>query len=139
MKILVTGCFDLVHYGHITFIKQAARLGSTLDIGLMTDDYIREEKKREPIYTYAMRAEVLRSLACVNKVYPVEGAILDEVYSEMEKLVVMLKPDIIACGREDTASYWAVPLSKKYDSVYVILSCEVMHTTQLIEKIKHAN
>ena len=44
MKVLATGCFDLVHYGHIAFLKQAARLGSTLDIGLMTDGYIREEK-----------------------------------------------------------------------------------------------
>ena len=139
MKVLATGCFDLVHYGHIAFLKQAARLGSILDVGLMTDGYIREEKKREPIYTYEMRAEILQSLACVNEVYPVEGVILDEVYPEMEKLVVKLKPDIIACGREGTASYWAVPLSKKYGSVYVILSCEVLHTTELIEKIKHGN
>lgn len=139
MKVLATGCFDLVHYGHITFLKQAARLGGMLDIGLMNDDYIREQKKREPIYTYPMRAEILRSLACVNEVYRVEGVLFDEVYPEMEKLVVRLKPDIIACGREGTANYWAVPLSEKYDCVYVILSCEVMHTTELIEKIKHGN
>ena len=139
MKVLATGCFDLVHYGHIAFLKQAARLGSTLDIGLMNDGYIREQKKREPIYTYAMRAEVLRSLACVNEVYRVGGVLLDEVYPEMEKLIVRLNPDIIVCGSEGTANYWAVPLSKKYDCVYVLLNCEVMHTTQLIEKIKHGN
>ena len=44
MKILVTDCFDLIHYGHIAFLKQTTRLNSTLDIGVINDDYIREQK-----------------------------------------------------------------------------------------------
>ena len=47
-KVLVTGCFDLLHSGHIAFLNEAATLGEVY-VGLGSDDTVYELKGRYPI------------------------------------------------------------------------------------------
>jgi glycerol-3-phosphate cytidylyltransferase len=70
-KKLVTtnGCFDILHVGHVRFLKAARALGDTLIVGLNTDLSVRKLKGvKRPIQGQDDRAEILSSLACVDYV-----------------------------------------------------------------------
>ena len=67
-KIVFTnGCFDLLHVGHVRYLKQAKTLGDILIVGLNTDSSVRGLKgEGRPIQNENDRAEILASLACVD-------------------------------------------------------------------------
>ena len=73
-KIVFTnGCFDILHAGHVRYLKQAAELGDRLIVGLNSDDSIRRLKGKErPVVSLDERLEVLASLNCVDWVVPFE-------------------------------------------------------------------
>lgn len=49
--VLVGGCFDLLHYGHFTFLKNAKKEGDVLVVALESDEFILNQKKRKPVHT----------------------------------------------------------------------------------------
>jgi len=68
-KTIVTtnGCFDILHVGHVRFLKAARSLGDVLIVGMNTDASVKKLKGTErPINNEQDRAEVLASLACVD-------------------------------------------------------------------------
>ena len=93
-KVLVGGCFDILHVGHIKFLKNAKSFGDYLIILLESDVNIKKMKgKNRPIYNQGERKMVLESLSFVDKVVILPGIVNDETYS---KLVKKIKPNIIA-------------------------------------------
>lgn len=92
-KIVFTnGCFDLLHRGHIEYLKKAKTLGDILVIGLNSDYSIRRIKgKDRPIQDQKDRAEILASLYFVDYV-----CIFDELTPL--KLISKLVPDILVKG-----------------------------------------
>jgi cytidyltransferase-like protein len=72
-KVFVSGCFDMLHSGHIAFLKEAAEYGDVY-IGLGSDKTIRELKGREPINSEDERAYMLAALSCVTNVTINKGA-----------------------------------------------------------------
>jgi rfaE bifunctional protein nucleotidyltransferase chain/domain len=70
LRIVVTnGCFDLLHYGHISYLQRAKRLGDLLVIGLNGDASVRALKgPTRPLVPEKQRAAVLAALACVDAV-----------------------------------------------------------------------
>ncbi|MBP5534340.1 MAG: adenylyltransferase/cytidyltransferase family protein [Alphaproteobacteria bacterium] len=89
MKVFVSGCFDLLHSGHMTFLKEAAKLGD-LYVSIGSDKTIRELKKRDPIYTQDERKFMLENLGCVKEVFIGSGSGILDFTPELEKV----KPDI---------------------------------------------
>lgn len=69
-KLVVTnGCFDLLHVGHVRYLKSARQLGDVLAVGLNGDQSVRELKgPGRPINNEKDRAEVLAALECVDLV-----------------------------------------------------------------------
>ena len=66
-KVLVSGCFDLLHSGHIEFFKEAAALGE-LHVRLGSDANIRALKDHAPMYSDAERLFMVRSTrACTTR------------------------------------------------------------------------
>lgn len=92
-KIVFTnGCFDILHKGHIRYLKKAGSLGDVLVIGLNSDRSIRAIKgPRRPINCELDRAEILAALDFVDYV-----TIFDE--DTPQKLIEELKPDILVKG-----------------------------------------
>lgn len=92
-KIVFTnGCFDILHAGHITYLEKANHLGDLLVVGLNSDSSVKALKgEARPINNQKDRALVLSSLYFVDYV-----AIFNE--DTPEKLIRILKPDIIAKG-----------------------------------------
>jgi rfaE bifunctional protein nucleotidyltransferase chain/domain len=70
LRIVATnGCFDLLHYGHVSYLARAKRLGDRLVVGLNSDRSVRALKgPGRPLTPAKQRAAVLAALACVDAV-----------------------------------------------------------------------
>jgi rfaE bifunctional protein nucleotidyltransferase chain/domain len=92
-KIVFTnGCFDILHVGHIKYLKEAKSQGDILVVGLNADDSVRKLKgESRPIQNEEDRGEVLSSLACIDFV---------TIFKEdtPEKLIQLIKPDVLVKG-----------------------------------------
>lgn len=64
-KVFVSGCFDLLHSGHIAFLEEAAELGD-LYVGIGSDRTIHRLKGRYPVYSQDERMYMLKALRCVK-------------------------------------------------------------------------
>src|SRR3989344_1704766 len=93
-KVLVGGCFDLLHEGHIIFLKKAKEAGNYLIVLLESDEKIRKLKgKGRPIQSQKIRAKALEELGFVDQVIPLPFM---ETEIEYDDLVKKIKPDVIA-------------------------------------------
>ena len=97
--VLVGGCFDLLHYGHISFLKQAKALGDYLIVALEADQNVRFAKgDNRPIHSQQQRKEMLTSLSFVDEVIPLPPMNQDFQYFN---LVEKIHPQIIAITEGD--------------------------------------
>jgi FAD synthetase len=98
-KVLVGGCFDFIHYGHISFLKSAKKLGDYLIVALESDENVKRMKGNlRPIHTLTQRQEMLESLKFVDEVIPLKPMKNDKDYFDF---VINLKPDVIATTEGD--------------------------------------
>lgn len=92
--VLVGGCFDVLHPGHVIFLQKAKRCGDRLIVLLESDEKIKKLKGvRRPVYNQKMRALVLKALKSVDRVVLLPFI---ETPSEYDVIVKKIKPDIIA-------------------------------------------
>ncbi len=96
-KIVFTnGCFDILHVGHVRYLKAAKALGDVLIVGLNTDASVKKLKGNDrPINTETDRAEVLLALEAVDHVV---------LFGEQtaESLIAEVKPNIYVKGGDYT-------------------------------------
>lgn len=97
--VLVGGCFDLFHYGHLRFLKQAKAQGNYLIIALEPDETIRQKKHRPPIHNQQQRAEILKNLSFVNEVICLPYL---KNYQDYLALVKKIRPQVIAVTKNDS-------------------------------------
>lgn len=92
-KIVFTnGCFDILHIGHVRYLKKAKSLGDILIIGLNSDSSVRAIKgSGRPVNNQKDRAEVLSALSFVDHIV---------IFSEdtPEKVIRKIRPDILVKG-----------------------------------------
>jgi len=97
--VLVGGCFDLLHFGHIQFLTTAKSLGDYLIVALESDENVRKMKgDSRPIHTQIQRKKMLASLQCVDEVILLKTMASDTDYT---KLVTDTHPSIIAVTEGD--------------------------------------
>lgn len=96
--VLLGGCFDILHYGHIEFLKKSKELGGYLIIALESDEIIIKNKKRQPIHTQQQRAQNLAAIKYVDKVLLLPAL---EGFKDYNQLVQDIKPAIIATTKGD--------------------------------------
>ena len=87
-KVFVSGCFDMLHSGHVAFLEEAARLGD-LYVGIGSDRTIMELKNRAPVNPEAERLYMLKALRCVKEAWVSSGSGIMDFQQE----VLALKPD----------------------------------------------
>lgn len=98
-KVLVGGCFDFIHFGHISFLKQAKALGDYLVVALESDENVRRVKgDNRPIHTQEQRKQMLTSLSFSDEVIALSPMKTDEEYFEF---VSNVAPSIIAITEGD--------------------------------------
>ena len=96
-KVLAFGCFDILHMGHYTYLKNAKKLGDRLIVVVARDSTIKKFKKREPVLDEESRRKLVESLKFVD------SAILGGKADRYE-IIKRVRPSVIALGydqRED--------------------------------------
>lgn len=97
LKIVTTnGCFDILHVGHLRYLKKAKSFGDVLVVALNSDSSTKALKgDSRPINNQNDRAELLSNLNCVDIV-----VIFNEI--SPEKLLVEIAPDVHTKGADYT-------------------------------------
>ncbi len=134
-KIIVftNGCFDLLHVGHVRYLKQAKSLGDILIVGVNTDASVKKLKgPYRPIQNENDRAEILASLAAVTHTL---------LFAEETplQLIQKIKPDVLVKGgdwkiEQIVGSDFVISQGGKVQSLQFI---EGHSTTGIIEKSKN--
>lgn len=92
--VFTNGCFDVLHSGHVRYLKKARSLGDLLIVGLNSDASVRKIKgKGRPILPEAERAEILSALEAVDYLVLFNDA-------TPEKLIRKIVPDVLAKGAD---------------------------------------
>lgn len=101
--VLGGGCFDILHLGHIEFLKKAKKSGDFLFLLLENDESIKRQKGNDrPINSQKDRAKVLASLSDVDYIIPLT---LMNSNKDYDNLILRLKPAIIATTKNDSARF----------------------------------
>ena len=94
--VLANGCFDLLHAGHVRYLRAAKDLGDRLVVAINSDDSVRALKgSGRPLIPASERAEILAALSAVDAVV---------IFSEpdVNALIRELRPDVHAKGTDYT-------------------------------------
>ena len=92
MIVFTNGCFDILHRGHIEYLKQSKKLGTYLIVGINSDNSVRRLKgENRPVNNQWDRKSILEELRCVDEVIIFEE---DTPY----ELIKKVRPDIITKG-----------------------------------------
>ena len=121
-KVFVSGCYDMLHSGHVAFFEEAATYGD-LYVGIGSDKTIHELKARKTINTEAERLYMVKSLKAVKDAWVNSGSGL----LDFEKEVRELKPDIFFVNSDGST-----PLKAKF--------CEELGIEYIVSKrVPHGN
>jgi rfaE bifunctional protein nucleotidyltransferase chain/domain len=97
--VLVGGCFDILHIGHVQFLQKAKEQGNVLIVLLESDENIRRLKgESRPFNTQIDRATILAAFSVVDYVVLLPALSTHTAYDE---LILQMKPDIIATTKGD--------------------------------------
>ena len=99
-KVFVSGCYDLLHSGHVEFFRQAAEYGD-LYVGIGSDETILHYKNHKTLYPEQERLFMVKSIRYVKDAYINQGSgVLDFIPT-----LDMVRPDILLVNSDgDTAS-----------------------------------
>ncbi len=97
--VLVGGCFDILHVGHVIFLENAKKKGDVLMVLLESDIQIKKLKGEDrPINKQVDRAKLLSCLKMVDVVVNLPEMKSGKDYND---LVLKIKPDVIAITSDD--------------------------------------
>ncbi len=134
--VLVGGVFDILHKGHIVFLKAAKKQGDILFILLESDKAVRKLKgEKRPVNNQEKRATVLSALPYVDYVILMAPLNSNEEYDE---LVKTLQPDILATTKNDPNIAHKIRQADRMNAeiVEVVNRIPNKSTTNLIEHMK---
>ena len=114
-KVFVSGCYDLLHSGHVEFFRQASEYGD-LYVGIGSDATILEYKHHKTVYSEQERLFMVKSIRYVKDAFINSGSgIMDFVPT-----VEALKPDILVVN-EDGGSEEKKQFCEAHGMQYVVL------------------
>lgn len=117
-KVFVSGCYDLLHSGHIAFFQEAAAYGD-LYVALGSDKTVYDLKGRTPVNNENERLYMIQSVKCVKDVFISQGSGMLDFLAEFEAI----QPDIFIVN-EDGNTPDKEALCRQHGVEYVILKRE---------------
>ncbi len=132
-KIAFTnGCFDILHVGHVRYLRAAKRTADVLVLALNSDSSVQSIKgEQRPLVPEEERAEIMAALEFIDFV---------TIFPELtpKELINYLKPDIIIKGGDwpEDKVIGGDDVKKWGGRVILIPFVEGKSTTNIVEKIK---
>ncbi len=114
-KVFVTGCFDMLHSGHVAFLEEAATYGEVY-VGIGSDETVHELKGRFPINNQDERKYMIEALKCVKRCFVNSGSGIMDFVEELKKS----SPDVFIVN-EDGNTPAKAELSRKLGIEYLVL------------------
>lgn len=132
--VLVGGCFDILHHGHISFLKESKALGDVLIVALEHDENVRRLKgKTRPFQKQSERAEILSSLRFVDFVLLLPPM---STNSEYKDLVASIHPSFVSMTEGDTHLQDKRTQGESVGAtVHVISKIDTLSTSELAKKV----
>jgi len=130
--VFTNGCFDLLHKGHVEYLKKARQIGDLLVVGLNSDASVRRLKgQRRPLTKQSDRAAVLAALESVDFV---------TIFNEDTPLRVIkeIRPDVLVKGADwNKNKVVGKDIVDSYGgTVKLVKFLKGYSTTKILEKIK---
>lgn len=125
--VFTNGCFDIIHVGHIRYLREARALGDLLVVGLNSDSSVSRLKPGRPLIPEDQRAEVLAALRMVDYV-----TIFDE--DTPYELIALIKPDVLVKGGDWNVS--DIVGSDLVNEVHSLPYIGGISTTDVLKRIK---
>jgi len=131
-KVMAFGTFDLLHPGHLHYLKEARKLGDYLVVVITTDENVKSSKGKAPINDQWQRKEIVASLRVID-----EAVVGEE--KDYYKMVEKIKPQVIALGYDQAEKKEAVEkeLRKRGFDIKVVRVSphkEAMHKSSKIKE-----
>jgi len=136
-KVFVSGCFDILHAGHIEFFSQAKALGDWLIVCFAGDASLQMHKKRPASIPEIHKKKLLEALRMVDQVEIGEDAILG---LDFRTHFLRIKPDILAVTEDDRYEKEKRLLCAESGCMYTVLpkslEFDKISTSEIILRIK---
>lgn len=134
-KVFVSGCYDMLHSGHVAFFKEASRFGD-LYVGIGSDKTIEELKNRKTVYSEKERLYMVKAIRYVTDAYINPGSGMMDFIDTVERV----KPDVFVVN-SDGGSDEKRRFCEEHGIEYVVLErvpeagLQSRSTTSLREKV----
>jgi len=132
--VLTNGCFDVIHAGHVAYLREAREQGDVLVVGINCDEQVRLMKGNDrPVYNLADRMAILSEFACVDYVVSFDEPVANE-------LIVATRPDVYVKGGD----YEVDDINEYSVLVELGIECRVLAhrpglgSTDIVEQVRGA-
>jgi cytidyltransferase-like protein len=138
-KIMVSGCYDVLHGGHVEFFRQAKALGDYLIVCVPSDSVLFQYKKRMPWIPLEHKIQVISALEPVDEV--IVGGDLEPGLNFRSQFL-KIKPQVLAVTEDDTFEDPKRQLCEKTGAQYVrlpkSLDYDKISTTEILDRVRAA-
>ena len=117
-KVFISGCYDILHAGHIQFFKEARALGNHLTVCFASDKVLWEHKKRRSSLPQDHKLALMTALDMVDQV--VIGD-CNELGLDFKEHFIKIKPDVLAVTEDDQYADAKQALCNQVGAEYVVL------------------
>ena len=136
-KVFVSGCYDIIHGGHVEFFTQAKSLGDYLIVSFAGENSLKIHKNRKSSLPVYHKQRLLESLTMIDEVVVGDDEIIG---LDFKSHFLRTRPDILAVTEDDKFGAEKMALCKEIGAEYVILpktlNYEKVSTTEIINYIK---
>ncbi|MDE6484309.1 MAG: adenylyltransferase/cytidyltransferase family protein [Duncaniella sp.] len=135
-KVFVSGCYDMLHSGHVAFFKEASRYGD-LYVGIGSDATIQDLKNRKTVYSEKERLYMVKAIRYVTDAYINPGSGMLDFLDTLD----IVKPDVFVVNT-DGGSETKRNLCKEREIEYIELErvpdagLDARSTTSLRREVK---
>jgi D-beta-D-heptose 7-phosphate kinase/D-beta-D-heptose 1-phosphate adenosyltransferase len=140
--VFTNGCFDLLHYGHVSLLEQAKQQGKKLIVAVNGDMSVRLLKgPKRPVQDFKTRSQVIAGLGCVDAVVMLD----EEDFAAQPALRAMLTtfvPDVLVKGaqykEEEIVGFEEMVNRDSPGRVWRCPMVDGISTTQVLERMQNA-
>jgi cytidyltransferase-like protein len=137
-RVFVSGCYDILHAGHLQFFREARALGSHLTVCFASADVLWRHKRRRSSLPDDHKRALIAALEMVDQVIITHGT---EEGLDFKEDFLRLKPDILAVTEDDKYGPLKRELCAQVGARYVVLpksppQFTPISTTEIVTRIR---